>query len=509
MIIPLRHENHRGRRWPYVTIAIIALNLLFFLVTWSGLERDAGQLAEVQSRTLRLAAIYPKLALTPSQQELVDGFRRSQPATWERLTSRNRNPADLWEIEMLHFEPEQLDEEMAQLGRQMDQLRRDSVLSHYAFFPSRPTLISYLAANFLHGGWMHLIFNMWFLWLAGAVLEDVWGRPLYAAVYLVSGMGALAAHALVFPDSLIPVIGASGAISALMGAFLVRFPKTKIQLGFFYWIMRPKLFRFSWPAYAVLPLWLLGQLFSGTLEGDTGGVAYWAHIGGFGVGLVLALLLRFSGIERKMDQAIEAKVTWSADPRIVKAGEYLEKKELDLAIAELQAQVAEKPDSIEAWEMLPSLYWKKGDIPAHQAAVENACRLHLKAKNLEAAWQDYEEYARTGGGKMPSATWIELCRHAEDQQNWERAAGEYEKLAAAWPAERASVLALISAGRIHLHHLGNPAQAKRLYAAAQNSSVPHRDWDETIRKGLDKAAAAAGGGKPETVALSPGSSAKH
>ena len=506
MIIPLGHEDHRGRRWPYVTIALIALNTLFFLLTLGSLERDASRLAEVQSRILRMAAIYPSMTLTPSEQELVDGFRRSQPATWERLGSRNRNPADLWEFQMLDLEPEQLEQELAQLGTEMDQLRRDSVVSRYAFVPSHPTLASYLTANFLHGGWMHIIFNMWFLWLAGAVLEDVWGRPLYAAVYVASGMGALAVHAMVFPDSMIPVIGASGAISALMGAFLVRFPKTKIQLGFFYWIMRPRLFRFSWPAYAALPLWLLGQFFSSSLAGEAGGVAYWAHIGGFGVGVVLALVLRYSGIERKMDQAIEAEVTWSADPHIVKAGEYLEKNQLDPAIAELQAQVAEKPDSLEAWEMLPSLYWKKNDIPAHQAAVENVCRLHLKAKNPEAAWQDYEEYARAGGGKMPLETWTELCRYAEDQQHWERAAEEYEKLAAAWPAERASVLALISAGRIYLQRLGNPGQAKRLYTAAQNSPAPHRDWDETIRKGLDKATASLRGGQPEAVAVSPGRS---
>ncbi len=177
MIIPLGHEDHRGRRWPFVTIAIIALNLLFFLVTLSSLERDAGRLGEVQSRTLRLAATHPRMTLTPSQQELVDTFRRSQPANWQRLASPNRNPLDLWELEMLHSEPEQLEAEMAQLGRQLDELRRDTVVARYAFYPSRPTLISYLAANFLHGGWMHIIFNMWFLWLAGAVLEDVWGRP--------------------------------------------------------------------------------------------------------------------------------------------------------------------------------------------------------------------------------------------------------------------------------------------------------------------------------------------
>jgi len=503
MFIPLRHESMHGRRWPYVTITIIALNALFFLGTLSGLERDANQLFEVESRTLQLAATYQRMPLTPAQQELVDQFRRNQPNNWDRLASPNRNPADLWELQMRNAEPEEIEPMLKELDQQLTQLRQQAVVSRYAFYPARAELITYVTANFLHGGWMHLIFNMWFLWLAGAVLEDVWGRPLYAVVYLISGMGALLAHALVYPNSTVPVIGASGAVSALMGAFLVRFPKTKIQLAFFYWALRPRMYRFSWPAYAVLPLWFLGQLFWGTLSGEAGGVAYWAHIGGFTVGLGLALLLRFSGIERKMDQAIEAKVSWSADPHIVKAGEHLEKNELDLAIAELRAQIAEKPDSVEAYEMLPSLYWKKGDVPAHLAAVENACRLHLKARNLEAAWQDYEDYARAGGQKMPSATWIEICRCAEDRQEWGRAAEEYEKLAKAWPAERASVLALISAGRIHLHRLSSSAQAQRLYTAAQNSPVPHRDWDDTIRKGLEKAA---GGGKPGIAVSSPGTS---
>jgi hypothetical protein len=286
-----------------------------------------------------------------------------------------------------------------------------------------------------------------------------------------------------------------------MGAFLVRFPKTKIQLGFFYWILRPRLLRFSWPAYAVLPLWFVEQFLSGAIAGETGGVAYWAHIGGFGVGLIAALILRHSGIEQKMDAAIEAKVGWSADPRIVKANEHLEKNEIDLAIAELQAEIKEKPDSLQAWEMLPNLYWKKNDIPAYQAALENACRLHLKEKNLEAAWQDYDEFSRVGEAKMPSAIWMELCRHLEDEQNWERAAAEYEKLAEVYPTERAAVLAMISAARIHLR-LGNLPQAKKLYAAAQASPVPHRDWDETIRKGLEKA----GGGKPEMAGASSRSS---
>jgi tetratricopeptide (TPR) repeat protein len=202
-----------------------------------------------------------------------------------------------------------------------------------------------------------------------------------------------------------------------------------------------------------------------------------------------------------MDQAIEAKVGWSAAKRVVKAGEHLENNEIDQAIAELEAEVKEKPESLEAWEMFPSLYWKKGDVPAYQAALETCCRLHIKEKNLDAAWQDYDDFSRAGDARMPSAIWMELCRFAEDQQSWERAAAEYEKLAEAYPGERASVLALISSARIQLR-LGNLPQAKKLYTAAQASPVPHRDWDETIRKGLEKA----GGAKAQPVGASSKSS---
>jgi hypothetical protein len=289
-----------------------------------------------------------------------------------------------------------------------------------------------------------------------------------------------------------------------MGAFLVRFPKTKIQLGFFYWILRPRLLRFSWPAYAVLPLWFAEQFLYGAIAGESGGVAYWAHIGGFLIGVGLGLGLRYSGIEQKMDRAIEAKVGWSAALRVVKAGEHLEKNEIDQAIAQLQAEIKEKPDSVQAWEMLPTLYWKKNDIPAYQAALENACRLHLREKNLQAAWQDYDDFSKAGEDKLPSALWMELCRHAEDEQQWERAAIEYEKLAENYPTERAAVLALIAAGRIHLR-LGNLPQAKKLYSAAQASAVPHKDWEETIRKGLEKAG---GGRQPEMAGVSSGTSVK-
>src|ERR1051325_259739 len=120
-------------------------------------------------------------------------------------------------------DPVRLQSEMDSLTDKYASLSSNSIVQKYAFVPGDTKPITYLTANFLHGGWLHLIGNMWFLWLAGFVLEDVWGRVAYALVYLASGAVALQFHAWMYPASMAPTLGASGAVAALMGAFLVRF----------------------------------------------------------------------------------------------------------------------------------------------------------------------------------------------------------------------------------------------------------------------------------------------
>src|SRR5262249_25324641 len=150
--------------------------------------------------------------------------------------------------------------------------------------PAHPTAISYISANFLHAGWLHLIGNMWFLWLAGAILEDTWGRIIYPVFYIVAGAAALQFHAWLNPGSLTPAIGASGAVAALMGAFLVRFPTTKIEVAVVLGLRSlsnlamGRGIRFKAAAYWLLPLWLLTEIFSGALFGSSTGVAHWAHV---------------------------------------------------------------------------------------------------------------------------------------------------------------------------------------------------------------------------------------
>jgi membrane associated rhomboid family serine protease len=147
-----------------------------------------------------------------------------------------------------------------------------------------------ISSMFMHGGWLHLFFNMWTLWVFGDNVEDRLGKVGYALLYFLSGVGALFLHVALYPSSEVPVVGASGAISGVMGAYLVLFPQARV------WTWIPPFYFTELSAKFFLVLWLLIQLTEGIvgrirewmIEGEASGVAFWAHIGGFVVGWVIA-----------------------------------------------------------------------------------------------------------------------------------------------------------------------------------------------------------------------------
>jgi hypothetical protein len=155
-------------------------------------------------------------------------------------------------------------------------------------------LLTPLTAMFIHGGWVHLIGNMVFLWVFGDNVEDALGHVRYALFYVVGGVIATAAHVLVNPDDLIPAIGASGAIAAVLGAYLLLYPRATVAaivpIFILFWMP------FYIPAVFLIGFWFLLQLFNGAAALATrdvvgaGGVAWFAHIGGFVAGLVLVKL---------------------------------------------------------------------------------------------------------------------------------------------------------------------------------------------------------------------------
>lgn len=499
MFIPLRHENMEGRRWPVVSLALILINLSVFLGTHWQMNDQGAKNSDVPAHILMLAVMHPELTMPADVKDFVASFQQSHPGTWKEIKSETRDLADAWDARIrLMDDQEALQREMDSLVEQYSRMKTETIVGQYAFAPAHPQAITYVTANFLHAGWLHLLGNMWFLWLAGAILEDTWGRIIFPLFYLVAGAAALQFHTWFNPGSSVPTLGASGAVAALMGAFLMRFPTTKIEVAVILGIRSltnlalGKGLRFSAKAYWLLPLWLLMEVFSGAIFGQASGVAHWAHVGGFVFGMIVAVAIRKTGLEARANEAIEKKVSWSADPLIAQASELAGQGNVDQAIAKLQEYLRTKPDSADAYTLLQQLCWRKGDQAGHQEAAIKLCQLHLKLQDKEAAWRDYEEFQNTGGQNLPAATWLELCRYLEEQQSLDRSVSEYEKLAAAWPKEKQSVLALIAAGRLSLKRLNRPGDALRFYQAAAASPVPHLDWETNIQNGIAAANTALG-----------------
>jgi rhomboid family protein len=148
-----------------------------------------------------------------------------------------------------------------------------------------------LTSMFLHGSWMHILGNMWFLWIFGDNIEDYLGHFTYLLFYLLSGVAAALAYIALDAGSNVPTVGASGAIAGVMGAYFVLYPKARVLMWF------PPIFFFHLPAWLMLGYWFVYQFLSGTAVSlgtetqNMGGVAFWAHVGGFIAGIVLIKIL--------------------------------------------------------------------------------------------------------------------------------------------------------------------------------------------------------------------------
>jgi len=168
-------------------------------------------------------------------------------------------------------------------------------------------LVTLVTSMFLHGGWMHLIGNMWYLWIFGDNIEDRFGPVRFLAFYLACGIFAGVVQYLANPDSSLPTIGASGAIAGVLGAYAAAFPRARVvtfvPIIFYFRIM-------MLPAALVLGFWFVIQFFSGALAlgmaHAAGGIAWWAHIGGFALGF---LTMRIAGSGRREPR-------WSSDPTL-------------------------------------------------------------------------------------------------------------------------------------------------------------------------------------------------
>jgi len=170
----------------------------------------------------------------------------------------------------------------------LDPESQSAFVDYYGLIPEHFRFSGVLTSMFLHSGWMHVLGNMWFLWIFGDNIEDILGHAKYLLFYLSCGVAAALAQVAANPDSHVPMVGASGAIAGVMGAYMVKFPQSRILTLFtllFFFVTEV-------PAWLMLIYWFGLQFLSGvgslgTNQASQGGVAFFAHIGGFVAGIVL------------------------------------------------------------------------------------------------------------------------------------------------------------------------------------------------------------------------------
>jgi membrane associated rhomboid family serine protease len=190
----------------------------------------------------------------------------------------------------------------------------EALFFQYGVIPAELTAgenyLSVLTSMFLHGGFGHLFGNMVFLYVFGDNIEDAMGHISYLLFYLLCGIAAALTQVFLNPDSTIPMIGASGAISGVMGAYIVLFPRGNVRAIVFYAVMLV-------PAWIMIGVWFALQLFSGfsTLGGpDVGGTAFWAHVGGFVAGTILVWLFRDKEAVARQNAVREHHRSWQRVP---------------------------------------------------------------------------------------------------------------------------------------------------------------------------------------------------
>ena len=359
-------------------------------------------------------------------------------------------------------------------------LDRESVIQTFGLIPYHPTMRTILTSMFIHADPMHLAWNMLFLWLFGPNVEDALGRLEYSIFYLGSGIAASLLHVLVATSYTpmaadIPMVGASGAIAGILGVFAIRFYKTRIKifyyLGIFFYPL--KWGTFTIPALFGLEVWFFQQLwggFIGILHPETGGVAYWSHIGGMLFGAVLAAVLRMG-------------LAGSQEYLMTDAMDHLQHGTTYGAAENLEAFLSNDPDNAEAHGELAKIYALHGDANRALAHYKRSIDLHLSRGDRHKAVGRFAEmryyYPNT---QLDLRSQFQLARYLLEIDCPEPALQLFDEIAFTHSGTPEGEMALMKAGELAAS-LGDPPRAA-LYYHRFLEQYPHSTYRAMVEKSL-------------------------
>jgi membrane associated rhomboid family serine protease len=375
-ILPISHEQSTVRRWPVFTIGIIAINVVVLVVSMIVGAPAEKRFNDAVHTASAFIAQHPRIAGSAPGCVIAERPPETGKLPLGRTLTAAQDEKDL--------------DELRDLCAEVFAARDATINYRYGYSAAKPSALTLVASMFMHGGILHLVFNMWFFWLCGCNLEDRWGRVVFPIFYLLAGAAGTLTHGYLTHSPKIPLVGASGAIAGAMGAFLAVLGATRIRFAYAYFIIRPKWGIFEAAAYWMLPLWLTSEVVEALLAPE-GGTAHWAHVGGFVFGLVVAGLMKVSGLDAKLDAVVDKSVTRLQDPRLTAASALIDQRRYPEAIAALDVLVREKPGDVDVLvELLRALTGAR-DLPRRLATSVHLMTAYLNRDFTEAAADVYLE----------------------------------------------------------------------------------------------------------------------
>jgi membrane associated rhomboid family serine protease len=477
LLIPIGQENNVVRRMPWVSAALIALCLVVH-----GVVSLAGG-DDRQALQARLTAFFEYLAARPyltPPPELGGRLGADFAAELDKVRAE-------WQRAGIEIDAQQLQAEQARL----DALAAEALaawralpLQRLGYVPAEPRAYSALTSMFVHAGLLHILGNMLFLFLTGPFIEDLYGRPLFAGLYFVSGLSALGAHAAHAPHSYAPLVGASGAIAGVMGAFLVRMTRARIQFLVLpvpvLWMLRFKLWL---PAFVVLPLWFGEQFWYAHVRPDAG-VAFWAHVGGFACGVCAALAIKLARVEERfVEPLIEKQTTLAQDPALERALEARLRGDFETARRAARSVLARDPDSVDAWTELYESAVAAQDPLELGRSVPRLLGLYqrLGETDLAGALVYDRRFIHLGG--LPAALHLSLAAHYERLGDGRAALERYARVLAQAPQDPSALRALVRRGAL-LHKAGDLKGAREAYTRARAHPACTEAWPALVERAL-------------------------
>jgi membrane associated rhomboid family serine protease len=353
----------------------------------------------------------------------------------------------------------------------------------FGFVPARPALLALLTAMFMHAGWLHLLGNMVFLYASGPYIEEAYGRTVYAAAYVLSGLAATLAHALAAPQSTIPLVGASGAIAGLMGIMLVRLARSRITFLFLPILFLPNVrIRLTIPALVVLPLWALEQLwYAGRTPAGAGGVAWWAHLGGFAFGIAFAAIVMALHVEERwLGRSAEADEGRRA---LDKAAAARESGDFERAHAELERARAAEPDATGILLETYELALAEGDPAEVGRAMTRLLEILPRRGEASAAMELVDDGRWAIAPDTPPRLFFSVASFLDRQGQAERALALYDQVIEAAPGDALSLRAAVRKGELQIRS-GQADAARRTLEGAASHPALDDQWRVTIDRAL-------------------------